>query len=400
MLRQFKLPVIVALIAALLSFAKFEHCRAVNWVAPDVDTHMCYSDLPALFGARDLNHHTFPYASGDKSVEYPVIMGLVMWGTSLFISNPSDYRGYFDLNILLIALLLIASTLILWRLKPEYAFLATLSPPVIASLFINWDMWAIVPALLALYWFKERRFDISAVALSLAISTKFFPAVILVALSLALLISKEIKTLLRYLAIVFGLWLLVNLPIALTYFDGWKHFYAMNINRPTDLGSIWLALSIFGIGEPHINYLTIMLFLIGASAIGIFYKSIAATRTQFENIATTIFLLIALFTTVSKVYSPQYVLWLVPFAIVAMTKKEERIAFWVWQGGEFLYHVAIWQYLAASAEVQFALSPRLYAWSIVIRIATLLYFCATLARSAQPNRLNSQPQFLVDSTRG
>ena len=143
-----------------------------------------------------------------------------------------------------------------------------------------------------------------------------------------------------------------------------------------------------------------MLFLIGAIAIGIFCKSIATTRTQFENIATTIFLLIALFTTVSKVYSPQYVLWLVPFAIVAMTKKEERIAFWVWQGGEFLYHVAIWQYLAASAEVQFALSPRLYAWSIVVRIATLLYFCATLARSAQPNRLNSQPQFLVDSTRG
>ena len=116
MLRQLRLPIVVALIAALLSFAKFEHCRAVNWVSPDVNTHMCYSDLPALFGARDLNHHTFPYASGDKSVEYPVIMGLVMWGTSLFISNPSDYRGYFDLNIFLIALLLVASTIVLWQI--------------------------------------------------------------------------------------------------------------------------------------------------------------------------------------------------------------------------------------------------------------------------------------------
>ena len=400
MLLKLRLPIIVALIATLFSFAKFEHCRAVNWVSPDVNTHMCYSDLPALFGARDLNHHTFPYARGDQSVEYPVIMGLVMWGTSLFISNPSDYQGYFDINVILIGLLLIASTVILWRLKPEYAFLATLSPPVIASLFINWDMWAIVPALLALYWFKERRFDISAVALSLAISTKFFPAVILLALLLALVVSKEIKLLIRYLSIVIGLWLLVNIPIALTYFDGWKHFYTMNINRATDLGSIWLAFSIFGIGEPHINYLTIILFIIGACAISIFYKSIANSRTQFENIATTIFLLIALFTTVSKVYSPQYVLWLVPFAVVAMTRKEERIAFWVWQGGEFLYHVAIWQYLAASAEVQFSLSPRLYAWSIIIRIATLVFFCATLARSAQPKSPNSQPQFLVDSTRG
>ena len=400
MLRQFRLPIIVALIAALLSFAKFEHCRAVNWVAPDIDTHMCYSDLPALFGARDLNHHTFPYASGDKSVEYPVIMGLVMWGTSLFISNPSDYRGYFDLNILLIALLLIASTLILGRLKPEYAFLATLSPPVIASLFINWDMWAIVPALLAIYWFRERRFDISAVALSIAISTKFFPIVIALAISLALVLARELRILLRYLAIVIGLWLVVNLPIALTYFDGWKRFFEMNINRPTDLGSIWLAITKFGIHDPNLNYLSSMLFVIGACAIGIFYKSIATTRTQFENLATTIFLLIALFTTVSKVYSPQYVLWLVPFAIVAMTKKEERIAFWLWQGGEFLYHVAVWQYLAKSSDVQFSLSPRLYAVSILIRVATLLYFCATLVRTAQPNKPNSQPQFLIDSARG
>ena len=327
-------------------------------------------------------------------------MGLVMWGTSLFISNPSDYRGYFDLNILLIALLLIASTLILWRLKPEYAFLATLSPPVIASLFINWDMWAIVPALLAIYWFRERRFDISAVALSIAISTKFFPIVIALAISLTLVLARESRILLRYLAIVIGLWLVVNLPIALTYFDGWKRFFAMNINRPTDLGSIWLAITKFGIHDPNLNYLSSMLFVIGACVIGIFYKSIATTRTQFENLATTIFLLIALFTTVSKVYSPQYVLWLVPFAIVAMTKKEERIAFWLWQGGEFLYHVAVWQYLAKSSDVQFSLSPRLYAVSILIRVATLLYFCATLVRTAQPNKPNSQPQFLVDSARG
>ena len=380
MLRQLRLPIVIALIAALLSFAKFEHCRAVNWVSPDVNTHMCYSDLPALFGARDLNHHTFPYASGDKSVEYPVIMGLVMWGTSLFISNPSDYRGYFDLNIFLIALLLVASTIVLWRLKPEFAFLATLSPPVIASLFINWDMWAIVPALLALYWFKERRFDISAVALSLAISTKFFPAVILVALSLALLISKEIKTLLRYLAIVVGLWLLVNLPIALTYFDGWKHFYAMNINRPTDLGSIWLALSIFGIGEPRINYLTIMLFLIGASAIGIFYKSIAATRTQFENIATTIFLLIALFTTVSKVYSPQYVLWLSALAVIAIKTKPTLVIFWAWQMAELIYHVAIWQHLATISEAHFGLSQSFYGAISLFRLAASIAMIYALTR--------------------
>ena len=125
-----RIALIVTLIATLLSFGKFNHCRSAGWGSPDVYIHMCYSDISALYGAREINTDKWPYASQDNAVEYPVLTGIVMWATGLLIEDPNGYRPYFDLNILLIALLLFASVFILWRLKPEYVALFPIAPAV------------------------------------------------------------------------------------------------------------------------------------------------------------------------------------------------------------------------------------------------------------------------------
>ena len=66
-----------------------------------------------------------------------------------------------------------------------------------------------------------------------------------------------------------------------------------------------------------------------------------------------------------------------------MTRKEERAAFWIWQGGEALYHLAIWQYLASYTGSKFGLPEGLYAVSIFIRIATLAWFARALIHSTR-----------------
>jgi len=66
-----------------------------------------------------------------------------------------------------------------------------------------------------------------------------------------------------------------------------------------------------------------------------------------------------------------------------MTKREERSAFLVWQGGEALYHLAIWQYLASYTGSKFGLQEGLYALSIFIRVATLAWFVRALIHSSQ-----------------
>jgi uncharacterized membrane protein len=64
---------------------------------------------------------------------------------------------------------------------------------------------------------------------------------------------------------------------------------------------------------------------------------------------------------VSKVYSPQYVLWLVPLAVIALIDKRDLAIFWFWQGAEVLYHLAIWQHLASVTGAKFGLPVVAYS---------------------------------------
>ena len=405
--KSLRVALIVTLVATLLSFAKFNHCRNSGWGSPDVYIHMCYSDISALYGAREINTDKWPYASPDNSVEYPVLTGMVMWATGLLIDDPNGYRPYFDLNILLIALLLFASVFILWRLKPEYVALFPIAPAVFGSLFINWDIYAVLFALLSLYFYKDEKLDVSALFMGIAISTKLYPGVILFGIALIFWNQKKITQLIRYLLVTVFSWLAINLPIALTNFDGWWRFFKLNIERDNDLGSIWYAATLLNLPQGNTNNLTIIAFLLALGAIGIFYFAVAQARSDFANLMTVAFLTVAAFVTISKVYSPQYILWLTPLAILAMTKREERAAFWVWQGSEALYHFAIWQYLASYTGAKFGIPETFYALTILIRIAGLTWFSTTLIRTALTARSTAQRdaqgnllEFLPDSTHG
>ena len=160
MIKSSRVIVAIALVSALLSFAKFNNCSANNWAAPDVYIKMCYSDLTALYGARNIDQKVWPYESSENAIEYPVITGVVIWLTSLPVSS---FLTFFYLNAFLLALLFIGAIFLLYRIRPEFAPLLAFSPAVIGSLYINWDMWAVIGALLTIYFFKEKRFDYAAI---------------------------------------------------------------------------------------------------------------------------------------------------------------------------------------------------------------------------------------------
>jgi len=297
---------------------------------------------------------------------------------------------YYLLNAALLALLFIFVALITARIRPQFGYLLSFSPAVIASLYINWDLWAIATMMLSIYWFDRKQYDLSSLAIGISIATKFIPVFLIPVAIYIFYRHHNLKGAIRYLAITSATWLAINVPVALTTFDGWWYFYKLNIERVADWGSLWYALSALGIGLANLNYLSILLLLACIAALGIFLFALDYIPT----LAQIAFIVIAAVTCVSKVYSPQYVLWLSPLALIALIDKRDLPAFWVWQVSEVIYHVAIWQHLATVTGAKFGLPVTGYALISLLRIAATVFLIAVLVRRAlalrSPNRLDSQ----------
>ena len=369
----------LALVATLLGAFKFSPCEESLWATPDQYVHACYSDIATLYGERDLDKDQWSYTSKTNAVEYPVLTGTVMWFFARALpSGENEILNYYRLNALFLAALFIFIAYIVYRIRPEVAYLAAIAPAAIASLYINWDLWAIASMMLAIYWFDRKRFDYSALAIGISISTKFLPIFLLLPIVLILWRRNEIKTLVRYLAITAATFAVINIPVLLTTPEGWLRFYQLNFDRGQDWGSAWYALSSLGVPLGSTNFFAILALLIAVLVVSLFIFGTKETVT----LADVSFIVLALVMVASKVYSPQYVLWLVPLAVIAMTTRKDFHAFWIWQIAEVIYHVAIWQHLATVTDAKFGLPLTGYALISLIRIAACLYFVAVLIKKA------------------
>jgi uncharacterized membrane protein len=303
-----------------------------------------------------------------------------------------DVHTYNFLNIFLLALLFIGSVYLLQRIS-GYGFYYALAPAVIGSLFINWDLWAIPTMLLAIYWFDRQKYDYSAIALGVSVATKFFPVLLLI--PVVAIFIREGKSFLRYLSIFTATWLAINLPIAISTPSGWWHFYKFNLERGPDWGSIWNIAQIFGWTTGPTNYLSLIGTLLILAFVCVFLFGLRETPT----LAEVSFIVFTASLVLSKVYSPQYVLWLTALAVIAIRTRESLIMFWVWQVTELIYHIAIWQHLATLSNAKFGLSQSFYGAFSLIRWAAAIAMIFVLAHEVSKRRFTQgKPwDFLFDT---
>jgi uncharacterized membrane protein len=369
--------IFLALLATLLGVFKFSSCEGNGWATPAQYIHACYSDIPALYGERDLDKDQWSYSSTTDAVEYPVLTGTVMWIFALATpTGENEIRNYYRINIAFLAALFILIAVIVYRIRPEFAYLITLAPAAIGSLYINWDLWAIISMMLSIYWFDRKKYKHSAVAIGISISTKFLPVFLLLPIVLILWRRNEVKELLRYGAIAAATFTVINLPVFLTTTEGWLRFYQLNFDRGQDWGSLWYALSSLGVNLGNTNFFAIFALFVAVLLISLLIFSTKETLT----LADVSFIVLALVMIASKVYSPQYILWLVPLAVIAMSTRKDLHAFWIWQIAEVIYHVAIWQHLATVTGAKFGLPLGGYALITLIRILACLYFVGVLVK--------------------
>lgn len=374
-----------------------EHCLSHGWSPPGDYTHACYSDIPPLFFGRGLAEGEIPYLNQppDHRVEYPVLTGVGMWVTAQFVPGRSDTqsdtqdrsRWYFEVNAIVLALcagVAVVATARTAGRRPWDAALLALAPSLALAGTINWDLYAV--ALLAaamLAWSRERPAT-TGVLLGLGAAAKFYPLFVLGPLLVLCWRAGRLREFRRTLIASVVAWLAVNVPVMVLDFDGWARFYTLSRERGVGFSSIWFVLDQQGHGVPagSLNVVAGGLFVMACLAV----TALALTAPRRPRLPQLAFLVVAAFLLTNKVYSPQYVLWLLPLAALARPRWRDVL---IWQATEVVHFFGIWMLLAGyppgNANRALAVDP--YGVTVVAHMLGTLWLCAMIVRDIyEPER--------------
>jgi uncharacterized membrane protein len=374
------------LISAGLAFGAKSACWAGGAWNVGVEQYQahCYTDIYPLYYTEGLSSGQAPYL--DHHVEYPVIIGGIMEAAAWLVrsvSNPFT-RGvdYFYVTVALLAVFLVAGILATaYCAGPSRrwtALLVAFSPALILSAFINWDLVAMGLMMMSLAAWASRRTALAGILLGLAVATKFYPVVVLWPLFLLCVRAGRMRAFWVTTASAVAAWLVVNLPVAIAAPSGWATFYTFSSSRGADWGGIWYFFQYLGwpvLGTQSVgtlNALSALLFGLACAGIGVL--ALAAPRRP--RLAQLIFLTTAAFLISNKVWSPQYVVWLVPLVVLA---RPRWAGYLLWQIAEVGYFYAIWAYLIFVIDgigTTGAISPALYFTSVLARFGTVCLLCA------------------------
>jgi uncharacterized membrane protein len=280
-------------------------------------------------------------------VEYPAITGVAIWLiTFITPSSGIPLLNYFGINALIHGVFFAATGYYIKKLTTNStAYLFVLAPACFMALNLNWDMWAVLPMVAAIYYFENEKLTISAILLGIAIAAKFFPLVLLLPIGIYFLRGKQIKDGLRYFSITALTWLAFNLPVMVVSFDGWKYFYSFSFNRGLGDGSIYSVLGKLGVGQVYSNPIY---YALNVSLFGALIFALLKSKSNL-SLAHTAFFTMFCFTYFGKQYSMQYVLWLAPLAVLCIAKVQKpnefllTYAFVFWQLLEFAFRYSYFQ---------------------------------------------------------
>jgi hypothetical protein len=279
------------------------------WLTPNI-----YSDIWSFWGRSWVAAGQVPYSSAAAFLEYPPVSGALLYASRILggaIGGISGglYAGYylsFSAFSLVAAGALAWST---WRLAKGLG--VDLNPLyfLLPSMFIygvyNFDLFDALFVVLTLQLFVEKRRDLSAAALGVAIATKFVGAVLLPILLLEL---GGWKVRARYFVVAGICAGLIFLPIAVYnpgYFGQFLSFYSSW--GLEDAWYIWIFGNQFSVAAKWFGYVLLALLLL-------------RVYTLKMRLVPKSFLAIAAYFLATYIYAPQFNLTLIPLvAVLAVT---------------------------------------------------------------------------------
>jgi uncharacterized membrane protein len=392
--------------------------RVGNWENQRAYYELCYSDTVPLYTAELLNLGKFPYKSswvesdstgkpriqydGNIAVrymEYPVLTGIYQYvsmalaktytALTKLVSVPVIAEVVMFFNIAALGLAL-AWLVTVWAASglagPRRIWDAALvagSPILIFQVFTNFDALATAFATGALLAWARRKPWLAGALIGLGVAAKLYPLLLFIPLVLLGVRTGRLREVGKAALATVVVWLAVNLPVLLLFPRGWSEFFRLNTRRGDDMDSIYNVVKSFtgwqgfdpdlGFWQPPtvLNTVSAVLFLSCCVAIA-FMVLTAKRRPRLMQVA---FLVVAAFLLTNKVWSPQFSLWLVPLAVLALPHRRILLA---WMTIDMLVWVP--RMLFLYGEQNRGLPEQWFTATVLLRDVAVVVLCALVIR--------------------
>jgi uncharacterized membrane protein len=385
-------------ITLALHWVQKSPCQDGAWADHEQYKLFCYTDVLALYYAEGLNEGKVPYL--DHPVEYPVLTGAFMGVLGLPVHAIADRRDragdapinqamwFYNANALVLlsfAVATAATLLALRRRRPWDVALFALSPALLLTATVNWDFLAIALAVWGIYAWARRRPVLAGVLLGLGTAAKLWPGFLFIALIFLGIRASRIRPVAQAILAGLSAWMAVNLPVIYANAGNWARFIELNSERGVDWGTLWYIGDHFPRGGdqyglapfqwlsqhvPTLNWLTYVLIALAWLVIG----AIVLTAPRRPRLGQVAFLVVAVFLIFNKVWSQQFVLWLLPLAVLARPRWG---AFVAWQAAEVCYFAAFYgELLGAAGRTVFP--EGVFVLASTLRLVTVIVLCVLI----------------------
>ena len=394
--------------------------RVANWQNQRAYYELCYSDTVPLYGAELLSNGKFPYKSswleldsagrpqnqynGQPAVrymEYPVLTGMYQYVSMSLaktytmvakatrwpvLNGVAEVVMFFNIAAFGLAFAWLATvwaTAMLAGRRIWDAALVAASPILVFQIFTNFDALATAFAIGGLLAWARRRPVLAGVLIGLGTAAKLYPALLLLPLLLLAIRTGRLREVARTAVVTVLTWLAINLPIMLLYPRGWSEFFRLNARRGDDMDSLYNVVKSFtgwqgfdqglGLWQPPVvlNAVAATLFLLCCAAI----SYIALTAPRRPRVAQLAFLVIASFLMVNKVWSPQFSIWLIPLAVLALPHRRILLT---WMTIDALVWIPRMMYLFG--EEKKGLPEQWFTATVLVRDIAVLVLMALVVR--------------------
>jgi uncharacterized membrane protein len=383
--RQVAAVLAVCVLALLAGWLLRARCIPDGWGTAAPYAEWCYTDVYPLWFAERLDVGARPYL--DHPVEYPVLTGAQMAAAAgLARALPGDdAAAFFHVTVAGGAMVLLGVVGGLARLGVPVRRLwwIAAAPTLVIGPAINWDAVPVALAVAAVALHHRGRDGWAGAAAGLGTAAKLYPGLLVPLIVAARLAQGRRRDAAVHAGAAAAAWLAVNLPVALAAPEGWARFLVLNRERPADWDSLWLVVD-RAVGLPGgvgvLNALSAVAFALGAAAVlraGIRGRYRGAPERWWALAVP----LLAVFLLTSKVYSPQFSLWLLPLLPLVLPRLGPFAAF---AAADLAVFAVRFPFLVGQAGYDEVLGYGWLAAAVLLRAAALVWVVVACVRAIDP----------------